>query len=221
MRFLIALCLTVFTLFNLNLKANDSIPTIHVFGDSHSMEFTNIPKCNIYWLGPVTMHRMGRDGLNFLNLRAMNIQEGQAVVFAFGEIDVRCHIGKQRDQGSRNLDEIIETLATKYIHAILKNRDLYNHITCIVYSVTPPIDGIINPAYPYYGSLEDRIHITQKLNARLARLCQQVGIEFLDVYEDYATTEGSLNVALSDGCVHIHGAYNQAIHQKLYKLLLK
>lgn len=196
-------------------------PTIHIFGDSHSREFEFVPHCTVHWLGPVTMHRMGRDGLSFLNLKQSGVEENQIAIFAFGEIDVRCHVGKQRDQFNRELGEVIETLAVMYIYRILENKAQYKNLTCVVYSVTPPTDSGFNPYYPYYGSLEERIMISKLLNRRLAELSDQVGIYFLDVYDDYATPEGSLIPEYSDGTVHINHRTNQFIIKKLKVLLQK
>lgn len=201
--------------------AHAARPTVHVIGDSHSMEFFHIPGCKVYWLGPITMHRVGRDGLCFLNIKNLQILEGQTVVFAFGEIDVRCHIGKQRDQQVRNLDEIIETLAIQYLHTILLNKAQYKDLTCIVYSVTPPTNQEFNPSFPFYGTLQDRIFIAKKLNARLAELCEQTGLEFLDVYQDYANIDGSLNPVYSDGGVHIHPQQSAFIRKRLEHILTK
>lgn len=198
-----------------------AVPVVHVFGDSHSFAFISIPVCQLHWLGGITMHRVGRDGLSFINLPAWGVQEGQVAVFVFGEIDVRCHIGKQRDEMKRDVNEVIETLVTQYIYTILLNRSLYRQLTCVVYSIIPPADlqNHIDP--PFYGTLQDRVDITQRLNARLAAWCELFGIEFLNVYYDYATPEGILRAEISDGGVHIAPAHNYAITQKLNQILIR
>ncbi len=211
--FLFFLCLSSYV---------QALPAIHVIGDSHSMEFSKVPGTQIHWLGPITMHRVGRDGLGCVNLPAFGMQEGEVAVFAFGEIDVRCHIGKQRDEFKRNLNEIIETLATNYIQTIVTNRALYQRVLCIVYSITPPADGYNNPDFPFYGSLQDRVAITKKLNAHLAILCRKAGLEFLDVYKEYANREGALKPEHRDFWgIHIEPSHNQVIIQKLNQILIK
>lgn len=192
---------------------------VHAIGDSHQGEFSQIPGCACRWLGSITMHRVGRDGLNIVNLPMLGVQNNDAVIYCFGEIDVRCHIGKQRDVYHRDLDEIIDTLATKYIETILTNEFFYDQITSIVYSVTPPTDGHFNEHYPFWGPLEDRVEISKKLNQRLKELCEESDILFLDVYEAYANPDGTLNRALSDGTVHISAWHSQEIHKRLLKLL--
>ncbi len=213
--------LVYFLLFLCISSCVQALPLIHVIGDSHSMELSQVPGTLIHWLGPITMHRVGRDGLGCVNLQTLGVQEGEVAIFAFGEIDVRCHIGKQRDEYRRNLNEIIETLATNYIQTILANRALYQKLLCVIYSITPPREGYRCPYFPYYGTIQDRVAITRKLNARLASLCSLVGIEFLDVYKDYATSKGTLKPEDCDANVHIEPSHNQPIIEKLNQILTK
>ncbi len=194
-------------------------PKIFVFGDSHSKEFSDIPNISIHYLGPMTMHRIGRDQLDVLNLSSHGIDKESIVIFAFGEIDVRCHIGKQRDLMNRNLDEVILTLVANYLEAILKIRYLYNNPLCVVYGVTPPTDIVNNSEYPRYGLLEDRIAITKKLNDLLQSQCKIYGIEFLDVYADFSDEQGALIKELSDDNVHINNVFNAPIRNYIEKLI--
>lgn len=212
-------CVWMILWINLNLYALDCT-SIHIFGDSHAAEFSEIPNCTVHWLGPITMHRVGRDSVTFLHLPSHGIQEGQIVIFTFGEIDARCHIGRQRDLFNRNLEEIIDTLVKSYIDTILINRSLYQKLTCIVFSVTPPTNYNFNPQYPYYGTIEDRVIITQMLNNKLLEICKYFNIPFLDVYKDYANSDGTLNISFSDGTVHIHSAHHQFISNKLHQILV-
>lgn len=141
--------------------------TIHVVGDSHAVFcFTGKKSGNINdfsykdhtvqfsinWLGPITMHRIGRDGLSFLNITQFNVIENDIMIFVFGEIDVRCHIGKQRDFGGRNMDEILQCLVKNYCETIIKNRSLYQTVHCVVVNVVPPSDNGFNPEFPHYGT---------------------------------------------------------------------
>ncbi len=175
---------------------------------------------DIHWLGPTTMHRVGRDGFNALNLRDLGIQDGDTVIFVFGEIDVRCHIGKQRDLQKVPLASILQPLADNYLKTVLNNKQNYNYITCVIANVVPPMNGDFSKEYPSYGSISDRILITQQLNSLLKTNCSQHGIKFLDFYQFYATQAGDLDKTLSDGNVHINLAYNYCIKQQLAKVLV-
>jgi hypothetical protein len=191
---------------------------IFVVGDSHVTEFDGIPMMSTHYLGPMTMHRVGRDQLSAVNIKQYGVKDHDCVVFAFGEIDVRCHIGKQRDLENRTLAEIMHTLVYKYLEAILKNKEQFHHLNCIVYGITPPTDVVNNPEYPRYGPLEERVQLTKQMNGLLESACLQYGIKFLHVYDDFADENGALNKDLSDGNVHIGSHCNDPIKNKLYAL---
>jgi hypothetical protein len=174
----------------------------------------------IYWLGPITMHRVGREGLSFLDIRRFGVKEGDVIIFVFGEIDVRCHIGKQRDCEERSLDEIINSLAENYIATIIANKKFYARVIAVVFNVIPPFPGTYNAEYPFYGTLEDRVSITYKLNATLAKLCKLHNILFLNIYDEYCNSAGDLNQALSDGGLHIGKPHNRLIKDKLLESVL-
>ena len=216
--------------------------TIHVFGDSHGYHCFNnseslitqnevssfvysdgkeerIIDFSIYWLGGKTMFAIGRDGLHYLNIKKYNVKNNDAAVFVFGEVDVRCHIGKQRDQNKRDLKEIIHSLALNYIATIKKNRDFYDNLTCVIMSVIPPTDNGYNSAMPYYGSLQERVELTCILNQTLKKYAEENGILFLDISPFFSKNDGSLNESLSDNIVHIHPKYNKIIKDKLIVLL--
>lgn len=206
-------------LFSLLLFLSSLQATIHVIGDSHSQEFANIQGCKIHYLGPRTMHRVGRDGLHLIDFQQLGIQEEDTVIFAFGEIDVRCHIGKQRDLRNRELNEIIETLITNYFKTITDNLSNYKHLNIITYTVTPPVLVAWNIEYESYGSLEDRVAISRLLNQKLIEMSLLFGFKTIDVYNDYADENGMLREDLSDGSVHIATSCNQAIKNKLFALI--
>lgn len=216
---------------------------IHVIGDSHAFFCFNNTESgitadevsyfrylkdglrikipfHIHWLGSRTMHRVGRDGLAGLNIKKLGVQEGDVAVFLFGEVDVRCHIGRQRDEKGRAQSKVIQALAHSYLKTISDNKNQYKNLTCFVVSVTPPCDRGFNPAYPFYGSLSERVAITRELNSALHEYAQKNDIKFLDIYSMYAQEDGSLGLAVSDGIVHINPKYNYHIKEKLIEFLI-
>jgi hypothetical protein len=194
----------------------------YVIGDSHTLAFDGMQDCHICYLGPILMHRVGRDSLRAVNLEKLGVTDESTVVYVFGEIDVRCHIGKQRDEHNRNIDEIITTLATSYINTILENQSHYNKLQSVIYNIVPPFKNCISHSkYTVYGTTEDRISLTKMVNNTLKKLCDQHGIHFLDIYDNYAAEDGTLRIELSDGNVHIKAEHNAHIQQKLRELLSK
>ncbi len=194
--------------------------TVHTIGDSHSCcSFLNIEGIQFHHQGPLTMHRVGRDGIKLINLKHIGINEGDVIVFSFGEIDVRCHIGKQRDLKGRSEDEILDRLVERYIQTILDNKKQFMSLHPVIFCVVPPSNNHFNPVFPYYGTIEDRISITKKLNLRLTQAARYNGIAVLDVYDDYSTPLGDLRLELSDGTIHIGGQHTQAVKRKLNALI--
>lgn len=209
---------------------------VHILGDSHAYFCFNNSGSNathdersvfagvpwfIHWLGSRTMYRVGRDGLKGLDITGYNIHENDIAVFLFGEVDVRCHIGKQRDEKGRKEEEVIDTLVHKYIQTITANKLQYKSLTCVVASIVPPSDQNFNSSYPYYGVLNERVRITREINKCLQKYCLENEILFLDIYSLYAKNDGSLNELLSDGIVHVNPKKNKMIKEKLMELISK
>lgn len=159
------------------------------------------------------MHRIGRDGLSYLNVKNFDVKENDDVITVFGEIDVRCHIGRIAELKSLDLDFVINKLAYDYIQTIICNRDQFNKINFIVFNVLPPTKFYSNHDFPYYGSLENKILITNKLNSKLKELCHQFKIQFIDIYDLYTDDEGKLNLLLSNGDPHLHAYYTNPVKQ--------
>ena len=181
--------------------------TIHTVGDSHSMngwERITLPGVSIaiHHLGPKLMHSFGRDALELVNIRNLNVKAGEYVCFCFGEIDCRCHIYKYKETWKEN----IEHIASSYIDAISQNEKLVPGVKVMIQSVTPTAN--INTyrskdfAWPHLGTNEERKLYTKYLNECLKLRCDERGYIFLDVHDEYAT-DGMLNNNYSDQEVHI------------------
>lgn len=193
---------------------------LHVFGDSHSKIFEHYEHTRVHWLGPITMHRISRDGINFLDIKKYNVEDYDTVMYVFGEIDVRVHIGKQRDTQNVDLDIIINTLVRNYITTILVNAQNFKSLSSIIMCPVPPTNASFDEGYPYYGSVEDRISITKRLNQLLKEQAALYQIKVLDVYSQFANETGILEPSLSDGFVHIGMQAKEKLYLELDKLLV-
>jgi hypothetical protein len=208
---------------------------IHIFGDSHAYHcFSDQGLTNYFFqykdqtfpisipggLGAQTMYKFGDQKTGAINIKHYGVGEGDIALFTLGEIDVRMHIGKQRDQRTLNLAEILSLLVHNYIEAIQENRAQFKKLHCVVMEVAPPTNQHFNPNFPYYGSLEDRIAITRQLNQGLRHTCALNNIHFLQLHDLYANKDGSLNIALSDGLIHVGMHHSQPIKERLAQLVL-
>ncbi len=186
----------------------DSLDTQKLFSlgcDAYALDYANPRYAFASPLGP--------DEIELIRKGELPVQEGDAIVYALGQIDAGWHINGQAQQQNRSAEEVIDDV----IHAFMNSITRVPYAINIVYSITPPIDFPITP--PYQGSLEERIQITKYFNQRLKQACEIYDFEFLDVYDDYANEQGSLRPELSRSDHHIHFAHNHFIHKKLMEIL--
>ena len=194
---------------------------IAVFGDSHGFKCMSGVDCHNFSQNSITMHRIGRDKIipgfnpNFNHV-------DNTFVFYYGEVDCRCHVFKQLALG-RNLDDIIEELTTNFIETIKLNITAYKQI--IIGSIVPPIkleeyllkNEPVTHEFPFLGTDQERVLYTQLMNKSLKDKCSKNEFTFLDLYNDYARTDGTLVYELSDGVCHIGD--NSMILEKLRQVL--
>ncbi len=194
---------------------------IHVFGDSHSRLYSSPYLsnyiCNVYYVGPLTMHRVGRDKITLVELQKISkeyyidylkvakpeykhmnypiddkIEEKDLVVFVFGEIDIRAHFVRQIEKG-RNENEILNKLSKEYISTVLMNKNNYPNVTFCIQSIISPTNEInIEDSlkdFPVYGDINKRIKATQTINKMLKQMCKENNILFLDTQTYYQNDE--------------------------------
>ena len=182
---------------------------IHTFGDSHSFKgWTNIPNVLTHHLGPKLCFSIGRDGINIKD--GYNVNNGDTVIFCFGEIDCRCHIHKHITKGN-NYKQIIDNIVNNYFIEIKKAVNTFKNLNTFIYNVVPPIQRHNTPenlAYPYLGTDDERKEYVLYFNEKLKQKCIEYNFLFFDVYNNYIDSYGFLNKSLSDGNVHIrNGVY--------------
>lgn len=191
---------------------------VFVFGDSHAHAlFSEVDFCEVHWLGPITMHRVGRDGFDAMNLPGCGLHGGDIAVFVFGEIDVRVHIGRQCDEQGHSFSEEVARLASGYIQAILGLKTQFPNLQPVVSLVIPPTDKGSDPQYPFYGRLTERVMITDLLNTQLRALCARHNLLVLDVNTPFRAADGSLRPECSDGHVHVRSSFGPVVQQILVR----
>ena len=200
---------------------------LYTVGDSHCMfSFSNIENVMAFHIGPITMHRVGRDGLGILNISGSEIPHGSRVICCFGEIDVRCHLAKyyshdieysdEHPNGYTEETDPINVLVANYMKTILANRE--HHNVCVM-SVIPPcrIKRMRhNASFPVKGADEQRVEYQRKLNTLLEERCKLSGVEFLNISDLYADEYGMLNPVYTRDGVHISNT--APMHRRLYEL---
>jgi hypothetical protein len=186
-----------------------SNPVVYIYGDSHAyLSFNNLalPHMQLFQYA-ITMHRIARD-TSIVNFHASHLGYQNIFCFAYGEVDVRCHIGIQVQLG-RDEVEICRSLITKYIHTIQTQITLYKAI--ILVGISPPADPADHThqnahpdgPLPFIGTNDERIRYTRLMNSILEDECKKSGYIYFNPYAYYTREDGCLNVDLSDGCIHI------------------
>ena len=196
-----------------------SVYMIYIFGDSHAnYNFRDLPLPNInLHENSITMHRIGRDGI--LKFNPTYCRPDSIFIFAYGEIDCRCHVGKQLRLG-RVFEDICKELVDAYIHTI--NTAIFTFKKVIICSIVPPISSQYwnEPSdfpFPMIGDDAERVKTTERINTLIKEACASHGYVFLDIYDYYAEEDKTLRYDLSDKIVHI--ANNIYIHNALQTIL--
>ncbi len=181
---------------------------IHTIGDSHSTNgWTDVIK---HHLGPILCYSFGKEKLNRCDIRKLNIENGDTIIFCFGEIDCRCHIHKHITD-TNSYRNIIDNIVDNYFEAIELNANtsqLKLKNIC-VYNVVPPVskhNTSEHPDYPYLGTDDERKKYVLYFNEKLKEKCLIKNYIFFDVYDKYADNNGFLRKDLSDSNVHIRNS---------------
>jgi hypothetical protein len=183
---------------------------VHTFGDSHAL--FGWAGVKHHYLGPILCYSFGKEKLNRCDISKYDIEDGDTIIFCFGEIDCRCHIHKHITE-ENSYQNIIDNLVENYFEAIC-----VNIINCkvqlkniCVYNIVPPIQKINtseNLEYPYLGSDEERKSYVLYFNQKLKEKCAENNYLFFDIYNYYIDENGFLRKDLSDHNVHIrNGIY--------------
>jgi hypothetical protein len=193
---------------------------IYTIGDSHAKFTFSIndsvhPRIkSIFWIGPITMHRVGRDTIKFTD---HHVPKDGFVISCFGEIDTRCHIKRQCDM-QRDEDEIIQTIVTNYINTLQLNRsDGYTHIA--IMNIVPTLEyqfakddplktplptfGSGDLLQPYEGTVDERKRYIKKINKVLEKEAKINGFYYLNIYDYYKNENDFLPIDMTDGGCHL------------------
>ena len=169
------------------------------------------------------MFRVGRDNY-IMNFNSEEHNKDSILCFAYGEIDCRCHVFRQKELG-RDEDVIILELVLQFFRALTTH--IKAHKQVIVVAVIPPlkkddyekVHGPITHAFPFLGTDEDRVRYRNKVNTLLKILCEKHRYTFFNPYDDYyRAPDGTLKYELSDTYCHLGN--NTHFLEEFAKILL-
>jgi hypothetical protein len=178
---------------------------IFIIGDSHArFNFQNLKLTHKnLWIPSITMHRIGRDQ-KLLNFEPYMNDENNIFIITYGEIDCRCHLYRQIEQG-RNLEEICKKLVEDYFFTIKSQINKYKHI--FVCSIVPPMRKCEatgqHTEFPILGTDDERVKYTKLMNSLIKELSEKNNYKFIDFYDYYSREDGTMKFELSDTICHI------------------
>lgn len=190
---------------------------IHTIGDSHSSTVHSGWKhCkNIipHHIGPVLCYSFGKEPLSRFDISKVdNINDGDTLVFCFGEVDCRNHVNKQVIKQNVSYKVIIDELILDYVSGIktvvdalgkkLKNICIYNCIPTIKEETRKKLNWNGHP-FPCEGSSEDRKIYTLYFNEKAKQICKDNQFIFFDIFDKIIDNNGYLKSELSDGNSHL------------------
>lgn len=183
--------------------------TLHAIGDSHAwLPFLKIEGTVTHYTGPVTMKRIGHPDEPLLHDKVSELvplQTGDALVFSFGEVDVRCWVHVHVSERQRVHTELLREWTTAYLDKVASVPAAVPLEALCVQAIVPPVPAAQahNVDFPVSGSDEDRARYTRTANGLLSYGCSKRGLRFLDVHARYVGPDGMMVPGLSDNSVHI------------------
>jgi hypothetical protein len=199
---------------------------LNIYGDSHaalSLRNLQMDHRNLFQFSR-TMYRIGRDN-QIINFNTDHLSKDRIFCLAYGEVDVRGHVGKQVHYG-RHHETVCKELVDAYFLTIQNNITEFKAI--IIMAISPPTAAkdhepckihteAIGGPIPFVGTDTDRVIYRTYINKLLEEGCSKHGFIFFNPYEPYTQENGTLRHELSDKCIHV--GQNTYILNEFQKLI--
>jgi len=199
---------------------------LNIYGDSHallSLKNLQIDHRNLFQFSR-TMYRIGRDN-HIINFSKEHNSKDRIFCLAYGEVDVRGHVGKQVHYG-RHHENVCKELVDAYFLTIQRNITEYKAI--IIMAISPPTSmkdhaqcnihsEVTGGPIPFIGTDSDRVIYRTRINELLQEGCSKLGYIFFNPYAFCTRDDGTLKYELSDKCIHV--GQNSHILSEFQKLI--
>ena len=194
---------------------------IHCIGDSHSSVFSGEEVMQPIWpgqsndcleffrsyrIGPATAYQL-RNKVPLINQLIMlaDIQEGDSLMFCFGEVDIRAHLINQSSLQDKCVRELVEECTQRYI-GTLQEFIKYNLPIIVWGPIASWEESRPYTGGPSFGSNIERNLVTKEFDSKLKEKCDAVGFKFISLFEEMTNEKGeTIGTFLDDweDC-HIH-----------------
>lgn len=173
--------------------------TIHCIGDSHSAVFSGeeamqpcwpepaankIPYFKSYRIGPATAYQLhNKQPLIEEVINSIDLGPKDALMFCFGEVDIRAHLLKQVEIQDRDIQELTLECAQRYIDA-LKYYKKYDRRIIVWGPIASWCDSKPYTGGPSFGTNVARNLATHFFNRDLIELCAKERMRFISIFDD-------------------------------------
>lgn len=177
-------------------------------GDSHALFcYAGVAGAKIYWRGPVTMHRVARDGIRSVVPGNCKPREHDVLLLSFVEIDCRVHIPKIANARQTTTKSETLALCDRFERSFTRFASECRSRIALSCVIPPAPLGLPTEFYRSEEEcIEDAILIRQTMNHRLSQIAP-----LIDFTSSFAGKDGQLRADLSDGSVHIDSRVSQPI----------
>lgn len=183
-----------------------------ILNQPHNPFLQNDPNFTAIRTGPNTAYNMiTKTGMVDEIIKEYKIcKEKDYILFVYGEIDTRMHIGKQEELG-RNVRGVINEIADRYFDFVKKYKN--EGYSVLVWGV-PPSGISDNKAHHLYNSPKKRNVLSKLMNEQFNNRCQTLDINFISIW-DNIVSEGDYYHYFQDAIHLSYVACKDLINQKL------
>lgn len=183
---------------------------IYIIGDSHVSSFVSNYIIDLYTpvikerfcairFNPFTAYNV-YDKIEFINEKIKNIQIGDnLVVFAFGEVDIRCHLGFKEQ-----INSSIEQCVDRYGKFLLHYKQIFINVGVwapIASGINNGLQG--NKGKQSYKTCIERNKITKYFNQKLLEFCKQNKIKYFSIFDDLQDNFNTKSMYYMNDNIHI------------------
>ncbi|MBG6174928.1 lysophospholipase L1-like esterase [Labrenzia sp. EL_208] len=179
--------------------------------------FAGVAEVKLYWIGPVTMHRVARDGIASVVPNYLKLTSNDIVILCFGEIDCRWHIRKQGKKNDTSSIEEVDILTARYAKAVAEFQR-QTRATVALSCVTPFVRP--NVRCDLYKSRDECLTDTKNIRERMNRNLAVLGYPFVDFFHEVSAPDGAFLPDFSDGYCHLDSRRSEPVRKALEGLFL-
>jgi hypothetical protein len=167
--------------------------TIYCIGDSHVDFFRYVLHCEAEHCGSTLAYNL-MNKEDIYERISKYLTKGSILLLAFGEIDIRVHLAK-----NKNIKECV----LRYVEAVCKFRYLgYKPI------VFGPIASTIKKEnlsgdFPIVGTCKERNILTVEFNKELQKLCEEQNIDFFTIFDKLVDGDGLTKTEYYHDTIHL------------------